>query len=650
MTTSSSNYFRADIEGLRALAVLLVVFYHLQVPFISGGFIGVDVFFVISGFVITQLLMRSLERQQFRFRDFYARRIRRLVPIYLLVSTITFVAISPFYIGDAYYIFAKSWLSSLVGLSNIYYYQELSQYFSPSAQSLSLLHTWSLAVEEQFYLIWPLGLFLAWRFGKGKSQYSLAFFLILFILAFAVSIIMAIKTPTAAFYLLPARLFEFLLGTGVALFLPRLPTLSRAVAEILAWFALALILATGFLLSADNIFPGYNAFYPTFATALLIYIGSQQQQTSVIRLLSLPVMVFLGGLSYSLYLWHWPAIAFMHYQLIEFTWLNQVIVFVAALLCSWLGFHLVENRFRRLPWSFKRSFFTFIFFPLLVIWAIQSAIRLVPDLSFRIPESRRAVYQIIANSNTTKMYKRCFKGDFIHFDQSKACLIGKETADGKPNAVLIGDSHAIASLGMIEPMLESSDTYLLIVTQASTAFFPTPIAEKFYANDSEKRTRNIALTEYLSEHKNLTVFIGAQWSSYTQRATTFQYMIDTIDWLKAQEHQVVIIGDVAELPSADFAACLLTNRTSCAIEAKSSYAARDQFAQFKQQINQRYTDVLWVEPYPLLCDEKLCQSVLNGVPLYRDESHLNYIGAKAIGEEIIKRLGNPISNLLKKEG
>ena len=135
----------------------------------AAGFIGVDVFFVISGFVITQLLERAFQKDTFRFRDFYARRIRRLVPVFLLVSTATFLMISPFYIGDAYYIFAKSWLASLIGLSNLYYFNELSQYFAPETLSLSLLHTWSLAVEEQFYLLWPASLYLAYRFGKGRT-------------------------------------------------------------------------------------------------------------------------------------------------------------------------------------------------------------------------------------------------------------------------------------------------------------------------------------------------------------------------------------------------------------------------------------------------------------------------------------------------
>ncbi|WP_372633872.1 acyltransferase family protein [Alcanivorax jadensis] len=269
--------YRADIEGLRALAVVLVILYHYDVPGITGGFIGVDVFFVISGFVITQLLQRAFEKGTFQFRDFYARRIRRLVPLFLLVSTVTFLMISPFYIGDAYYIFAKSWLSSLVGLSNIYYFQELSQYFAPETRSLSLLHTWSLAVEEQFYLIWPLALYLAYRFGKGRDGHWP--FRITLVGTFALSVYLASAHPAAAYYLLPARLFEFMLGTGVALFSRQLPALGRGSAELLAALGVAMICATAVLLTKHHHFPGYNALWPTLGTALVIYAGLHQTGT-----------------------------------------------------------------------------------------------------------------------------------------------------------------------------------------------------------------------------------------------------------------------------------------------------------------------------------------------------------------------------------
>ena len=631
--------YRADIEGLRALAVVLVILYHYDVPGITGGFIGVDVFFVISGFVITQLLQRAFEKGTFRFRDFYARRIRRLVPLFLLVSTVTFLMISPFYIGDAYYIFAKSWLSSLVGLSNIYYFQELSQYFAPETRSLSLLHTWSLAVEEQFYLVWPLALYLAYRFGKGRDGHWP--FRIILVGTFALSVYLASAYPAAAYYLLPARLFEFMLGTGVALFSRQLPALGRGSAELLAALGVAMICATAVLLTKHDHFPGYNALWPTLGTALVIYAGLHQTGTVTARLLSLPVMVFLGGISYSLYLWHWPPVALLHYQLIELTWSNRLLLMAAVVLLSWLSYRFVENRYRHRPWSFKKSFMVFIFMPLLIIWAIQSTIRIADDLSFRIPEERRELYQIIANNNPADLYKRCFKGDPVDFNQGKACLFGVEPENGQPNSMLIGDSHAIAQIGFVEQLIKGHDYSLLMVTRASTPFLPTHIAEKVQAADPTQVARNQALSDYLSQ-RPMTVFLGAWWSAYLKNDAFQGYFLDTIGWLKDRGHTVIVLEDVAELPSSDFAECLLKNMDDCSISAATVEQDLENFYRFRAAAKQRFPGVQWINPRKVLCDAQRCQTVLNGIPLYRDESHLNNVGAIEIGKVYLERFGNPL--------
>jgi len=434
--------YRADIQGLRALAVLLVIFYHFEFPGISGGFIGVDVFFVISGFVITALLHRQIAQHRFRFSAFYARRVLRLVPAFLLVSTVTFLVISPFYIGDDYYIFAKSWLASLMGVSNLYYFAELSQYFAPATRSLSLLHTWSLGVEEQFYLLWPAVLYWAWR--RRSPIRSPGLFLALLAGALLLSEYLAQTHPDAAFYLPPARLFEFMLGAGVALYGHRLPALGPGAAESVALAGLSLIIATAVVLTGDDPFPGLNALWPTLGTAMVIHAGRARADTLTARVLSLRGMVFLGGLSYSLYLWHWPPVALLHYQLIELTWPIRLGLLAAVLLIAWLGNVLVENPLRRRAWSFKRAFVLLVFVPLLVIWAIQSTIRIADDLSFRIPEERRDLYKIIVQNDSADVHEPCFKGPARDFVRDQACLFGDPVDGDRPDSVLIGDSHAIA--------------------------------------------------------------------------------------------------------------------------------------------------------------------------------------------------------------
>ena len=635
----SNTHIRADIEGLRAQAVVLVILYHYQVPGVSGGFVGVDVFFVISGFVITQLLRRAMAKDSFRFADFYARRIRRLVPAFLLASTAAFLLISPFYIGDAYYIFAKSWLASLVGLSNFYYFDELSQYFAPETQTLTLLHTWSLAVEEQFYLLWPATLLLTMRVGKGRD--GLPFFVVALLGAFALSVYMALSYPTAAYYLLPARIFELMLGAGVALFADRLPRVNPTLAQLETLAGVALITGTAMLLNSQHPFPGYNALWPTLGTAMVIHAGLHQQGTLVARFLSLPPLVFIGGISYALYLWHWPPVALMHYQLIELTWLNRALVLALVLLMSWVSYRFVENRFRYRDWTFRQSFLRLVFIPLLCIWIIQSYIRLADDLSFRIPESRRDLYTIIAERNAGDLYKPCFKGDPVAFDRSDACIVGAPLQGDLPDSVLIGDSHAIALLGLVEQLVADRGLSLLTVTRASTPYMLPSLTEDLFGIDQTKVMRNQALTDYLAA-KPMHVILGARWTAYMRSEKVEDYFLRTVDALIEQGHTVFILGDIPELPSSAYAECLLKNMDDCSISAHSDNPGLVGLQQFRDKLKARHPEVVWINPRDVTCDAQRCQTVLNGIPLYRDDNHLNHIGSSEVGKEYLRRFGNPL--------
>lgn len=630
--------FRTDIEGLRAVAVLLVMLYHFGVPGIPGGFVGVDVFFVISGFVITQLLQRAFASGSFRFRDFYARRIRRLVPVFLLVSTVSFLLISPFYLDEDYYVFAKSWLASLIGFSNFYYYAELSQYFAPEAKSLTLLHTWSLAVEEQFYLLWPLTLFAAYKFFPGKRGWPV--FLLLWCAAFALSVYMAEHAAKAAYYLLPARAYELMLGAGIALYARELPRLSLPVAQMLAAVGLTLVVATALLLPNSAHFPGYNALWPTLGTALMLYAGQQHTNTLVARTLSVPVMVWIGGLSYSMYLWHWPPVALLHYQLVELDAYWRIGLFAAVIALSWFSHRFVENRFRYLPWGFKKSFLVFVLVPMIAIWLVQSTIRIADDLSFRIPADKREIYKTIALNNSADLYKPCFKGDPAAFDQSARCILGVK--DGRPNAVFIGDSHATAMTGFLEQFLQDTELSVLLINRASTPFVAPERAKSLFADDPTKIARTEAIAAYLSAEP-MTVFVGAWWTSYLANPAYEQHFLEALDWLLQRGHQVIVVEDAPMLPSASYAYCQLKNKPDCSLPWPAVAQAQQPFIVFKQKAEQQFPAVQWIDPLPIICDEQRCNTVIDGTPLYRDENHLNYIGSALVGKLYKARFGNPLS-------
>ncbi|MGB1466996.1 MAG: acyltransferase family protein, partial [Alcanivorax nanhaiticus] len=385
----------------------------------------------------------------------------------------------------------------------------------------------------------------------------------------------------------------------------------------------------------------YNALWPTLGTALVIYAGLHQPGTLSARLLGLPVMVFLGGISYSLYLWHWPPVALLHYQLIELTAWNRIALMLGVILVSWLSYRLVENRFRHRPWSLRKSILILVFAPLVAIWAIQSTIRIADDLSFRIPEERRELYKIIANNNPADLYKRCFKGDPVDFNTGKACLFGEAPVDGQPNSMLIGDSHGIAQIGFVEQLIEGKGYSLLMVTRASTPFLPPAVAERAQAADPTQVARNKALSQYL-EQRPMTVFLGAWWNAYLKSESFQGHFMDTLDWLKAQGHTIIVLEDVPELPSSSYAECLLKSMDDCSVDAKEVETKLANFYRFKKAAQEKYPDIIWTNPRKVLCDESRCQTVLNGIPLYRDESHLNNVGAIEIGKEYLKRFENPL--------
>lgn len=620
--------FRPDIEGLRTIAVALVIFYHYQFPWITGGFVGVDVFFVISGFVITRMLQNKLATGNFSFADFYTRRVLRLVPVFLLVSTVTFLCISPFYFDDDYYIFSKSWMAALIGLSNFYFFAELSQYFSPEAGTIPLLHTWSLAVEEQFYFFWPAA-FLA--LATLAPRLRLALFAVAWLAALALSVYLAHHHANAAYYLLPARIFELTLGAGVALFGAHAWRLRPWLAESLTLAGLTLILATALLLRSTSTFPGLNALWPTLGTALIIYAG-MHRTTLVSRALSIQPLVFLGGISYSLYLWHWPPVALLNYQLIEIDWPIRLAMLAAIVPLSWLSYRFVENRFRYRRWSLKKTLGIFILIPLIAIWAAQVTIRTSDDISFRIPEERRELYKIISQQNPADLFKRCFKGRPYEFEQSGACIFGNRDA-AQPDSMLIGDSHAMALLGFVEELIADTDLSMLVVTRASTPFL---LEEDMRALDPDptKAQRSAALQRYL-EQRPMTVFVGAWWNAYLTKPGMHEAFLRSIEWLLQQGHAVVMLEGVPELPSDMFAHCLLKNMDSCEIDAGPVRERMAAFLALKQEMTQRWPELVWLQPAQVLCDATQCQTELDGLPLYRDDSHLNYLGAREIGRRYL---------------
>ena len=350
-TIGATTGFRPDIQGLRMIAVLLVVIYHIWPTSLTGGYVGVDVFFVISGFLMTAVLLKQPPRRPRDFAGFWARRIRRLVPAALLVLLVTgvvtqWLAPSPLWVPTA-----RQVLASTLYAQNWVLAANSVNYLAADDAPSPLLHYWSLSVEEQFYLIWPFvmagALWWAVRRARRGNWPVLATIGAVFALSLVASWWWTAVDPAAAYFVTPTRMWELALGGLIAALPARTSAaLPDAWRSGLSWAGIAAILVTGVLYTAQTPFPGYTALLPTVGTALVLWcrpVGSWSPGP----LLGWRPSQYVGDISYSLYLWHWPVIALLPYVSGTLGFLDKVSAFAASLVLAGLSKALVEDRFRR---------------------------------------------------------------------------------------------------------------------------------------------------------------------------------------------------------------------------------------------------------------------------------------------------------------
>ena len=343
--------YRSDIDGLRAVAVVPVVLYHAGVPWLGGGFIGVDVFFVISGFLITSIIAPELESGKFSLLRFYERRARRILPALFFVLAASFLAATVMLLPGAFEAFGKSLLSTLGFVSNVWFWRSSTGYFAHASEFLPLLHTWSLAVEEQFYVFYPLALALLMRWGRRTMIVAIA---ATSLLSLALAVWATPQMPAASFYLLPTRAWELGFGALVALGVaPR--RMHQTAREMLSAIALLAILVPMVFYDANTTFPGLAAVPPVLGATLLIMIGATGSST-LHRLLGARAIVSVGLISYSLYLWHWPVLAYFRVAVAD-PHLPVALAILAVGLSSamaYLSWRYVERPFRVRPGAMCR--------------------------------------------------------------------------------------------------------------------------------------------------------------------------------------------------------------------------------------------------------------------------------------------------------
>ena len=429
--------YRADIDGLRAIAVLSVVFFHGGVPGFSGGFVGVDVFFVISGYLISGLVYDAIQDGRFSLATFYLRRAKRIFPALGLVL-ICATAASWFILAPSDFLkFGDSLFSTAFFISNIYFSKSLG-YFDGIAFEKPLLHTWSLAIEEQFYILFPVMLLAASVFLTRRKLTILL--LGLAGLSLLAAEVMLRNAPDQAFYLLPSRAWELLLGGVLALGSSHV-RVGKPMAGLLSFIGLSAILASVAGFDENISFPGLNAALPCGGAALLILAG-QQHRTPVQRGLAFGPVVFVGLISYSLYLWHWPIFSLSHYYLNRELSGGEVVVAIgASFALAALTWKFIERPVRHSSFGVLRPgpAIAVAIVPLMLLGGIGHIIQAAGGFPGRLKTEVAAIYN--AGRERPPLRKACHgvKKALVNDDK---CNFGAPLRDGSFDMVVWGDSHA----------------------------------------------------------------------------------------------------------------------------------------------------------------------------------------------------------------
>lgn len=617
--------FRTDIEGLRGLSVLAVVLYHFQLVGISGGFVGVDVFFVISGYLITSIVIRDIDNRTFTLTTFYERRIRRLVPALFLMIAVVFAAGYLTLLPNALEALAESGTAAVLFVSN-HHFWGTGGYFDPARSGSPLMHTWSLAIEEQFYIVYPV---LLMAIAAVAARSRLKVIIVCAIVSFGIALWGMNHHPNAAFYLAPARAWELMTGAIVAMVSPRLP-LSRLCSEAIGLAGLAMILIGAVMYADSTPFPGMTALLPVTGAALVILGGSNGAlPTTASRVLSLRFIRGLGSISYSLYLWHWPILLFATARLpYEMTPQVRTGLVMLSLLVSYASWRFVERPFRGTEGILsRRSIFS--------LAAISAGLLILVAFSIRANDGYPARYDF----NLPEQ-------DFRQVYREGSCLLQSETAvdsyklsncraghAGAPSNILVwGDSHAAHLIPGLDE-IGKRDGFQFY--QASYGGCP-PLAEPVVGDDQCGKFQQ-SIMDILSEDKTIsTVVISANWGVYAARGDIVSAIEETIGAIRALDKDVVFVGPgpnyEIDVPSL-FALSL----------SRFGEWRPDKFPPRRNQALQESlrrlvarTEVRSVFPYEVFCEGDACEVIdaSSGNLIIWDTNHLTIEGSRRLADRL----------------
>jgi peptidoglycan/LPS O-acetylase OafA/YrhL len=605
--------YRPDIDGLRAIAVLSVVGFHAFG--IQAGFIGVDVFFVISGYLISSIIFGDLQQNQLSILDFYRRRIKRIFPALLTVLLFCFALGWFALLADEFTALNKHIAAGLAFVSNLVLLGE-SGYFDSASHNKILLHLWSLGIEEQFYIFWPLLLLIFWRFRLKLGMLLWA----LLLCSFLLNVALIYSYPSATFYFPFTRVWELLIGAALAyrITIQNKPVLLWGSSNLNSWLGLALFIAANIFINDRSAFPGWWALLPTLSAALWISAGSLAWFNQ--HVLSSRVLVWFGLISYPLYLWHWPLLTYA--RILDGgrqpSSLVRICMVLLAILLAWLTYRLIERPIR----FNQKTFFTpaRLFIAGIVFFCVSGYIYLNGGL----PNRAAAQLTILNDGDIGHDEFRTYlhaKPNYCEYKDATPRVCGEKFSSFKRIIAVVGDSHAEhILLGISDAMPEVA--FMLFDTNQTLPFISSALSNHFFdVIDGNSKIDTVVLVAYWHLRKGLI----APGSSYLQE------IIPTAQKLSSHSKQVFLVDGTPNfsfLPTKCKYDWPFLRVQQCAEANLFTKQHSQYFVDFQEA--EKVAPIKRIELMPLFCEGNSCSMAKDGKLFFRDDNHLSINGSRYI--------------------
>ncbi|MGC1182032.1 acyltransferase family protein [Legionella sp.] len=656
--------YRPDIDGLRAIAIIFVLFFHSGLKLIPSGFVGVDIFFVISGFLITSIIHQSLQNNNFSFMQFYGRRLWRLQPVFICLIFMTMLLTLLLYLPDDLLQYFKSARKTSLFISNRFFERITAGYFETDTHKLPLLHTWSLSIEWQCYLVLPVVIYVLKRIF---SRHNLLRIMYLFTLVlFVLSLYLSVHYPAKAYYQFSSRIFEFLIGSCVAL-TPQRFSINKYLLNLISIIAIIAILYIATRSEISLGFPNWHAFALCAATAVLIAVGEHNPKPFLTKFLSLKPIVFIGLLSYSLYIWHWPLFTIIHYQNITAT--NSILILALSLtfILAYLSWKFIEKPARQ--FNDIKFAYTLIYMLALPIGITHLTAHYVKKYQGYPGRFNAEVVRIYDQLNRYDAPQRtlCLQRQNIKVNNN--CTLGSKEANSRA-AFMIGDSFSNHSWLFMDTLAQQANVSILAHATASCLTLPGIFLYDWYDKNDIYKECYEQTTRYFNmikaNHFDFVV-IGEAWKGYLGDKI-INNLNDNRSLELTKERITRALDNAIQMIITSGAKPVLIKATAIAkqnlhdcffahIKRRKEY--RPELCNFTLQATEeqseedwlnnlflimknKYSQLIIIDPKKVQCPNDLCTADINGIPAFRDEGHLTDYASYQLAKRYLLQFNNPL--------